>query len=133
MKNKTKQDLLKLLANNKISIIAEDVSTKTLEINSSLSNIKIDDLASNFVINNYIYRLHVGDDVYCFDFNPREEIESEDFTVIGEYRDQDHYPDLTEEEFNYYQQLTAIAEKLGFEKKNEIKENIIAFLKRFGF
>ncbi|MCE2688207.1 MAG: hypothetical protein LW595_06670 [Rickettsiales bacterium] len=113
MKNKTKQDLLNLFTNNKISIIAEDVSTEPLKINSSLSNIKIDDLASNFVINNYIYHLHVGDDVYCFDFNSREEIESEDFIVIGEYRDQDHYPDLTEEEFNYYQQLTVIAEKLG--------------------
>jgi len=124
MKNK-KQNLLNLLANNKISIIAEDVSTEPLEINSSISNIEIDNIASNYVIDNYIYHLSAGEDVYCFDFNSKKEIESEDFVVIDEYRDQDHYPDLTEEEFEYYQQLTVIAEKLGLEKKHEIKENLI--------
>ena len=124
MKNKTKQNLLDLLANDKIYITAEDVSTKLIEINSS-SSIEIDNIVSNFVINNYIYYLSVGEDVYCFDFNSKQEIQSKDFIVIEEYRDQDHYPDLTKEEFNYYQQLTTIAKELSFEKKHEIKENII--------
>lgn len=136
MKNKTKQNLLNLLANNKIYITTTNhgepfkIEIEELEW---LTEFQIEKLVENYIAKYYIFELNIEGEDECYwfsyDINNKEIIESEDFTIIGEYRDQDHYPDLTEEEFNYHQQLTAIARKLGFEKKNEIKENIIKTIK----
>jgi len=130
MKNK-KQNLLQLLDNDKIYITTTNhgepfkIEIEELE---ELSEVQIEKLVENYIAKYYIFELNIEGEDECYwfsyDINNKERIESEDFIVINEYEDPDSY-DLTEEEFEYYQQLTAIAEKLGFEKKYETKENII--------
>jgi len=131
MKNKTKQNLLQLLDNDKIYITTTNhgepfkIEIEELE---ELSEVQIEKLVENYIAKYYIFELNIEGEDECYwfsyDINNKERIESTDFIVINEYEDPDSY-DLTEEEFEYYQQLTAIAEKLGFEKKYETKENIM--------
>jgi len=136
MIGKTKQDLLKLFDNDKIYITTTNhgepfkIEIEELE---GLTEFQIEKLVKNYIAKHYIFELNIEGEDECYwfyyDEHNNELINSEDFIVIGEYQDQDHYPDLTEEEFNYYQQLTVIAEELGFKEKCEIKENIIKTIK----
>jgi len=108
MKNKTKQNLLNLLANNKIYITATNhgepfkIEIEELE---GLTEFQLEKLVENYIAKYYIFELNIEGEDECYwfsyDINNKEIIESEDFIIIGEYIEQDHYSDLTEEEFNF--------------------------------
>ena len=129
MIGKTKQDLLKLLGNNKIYITTTNHGEPfkiEIEELKGLTEFQIEKLVENYIAKHYIFELNIEgeDECYWFDYdiNNKERIESEDFIVIHEYEEDPDSYDLTQEEFEYHQQLTAIAEKLGFKEKWEIKE-----------